>query len=160
MLGKTADVCDAFQNHIAHQHAPHTQNQLQVHANFAGTCFISQTNAFSTTRKGNHAHPLLVEPDYQVIPSDKLETHSQKVHSFEFLTEQWENEHDFCYLNQSEYECPSNPKTHGTSDISTYVVSHATKAKFRFPSKDPDENIVIDNRNEAEKVKDILRVWS
>ena len=82
------------------------------------------------------------------------------MHSFEFLTEQWENENDFCYLNQSEYECPSNPKTPETSDISTYVVSHATKAKFRFPSKDPDENIVIDNRNDAKKVKDILRVWS
>ena len=66
-------------------------------------------------------------------------------------TEQWENECDFCYLNQIEYECPSNPKAPETSDISTYVVSPATKAKFRFPSKDPDENIVIDNRNDAEK---------
>ena len=90
--------------------------------------------------------------------SDKLETYSQKVPSFDFLTEQWENKHDFYYLNQSDYEYPEHPETPEISDISTYVVSQATKAKFRFPSKDPDENNVVDNRNDAEKVKNILRI--
>ena len=80
--------------------------------------------------------------------------------SFDFITENWENEHDFYYINQSDYVYPEQYETPEVSDISTYVVSKATKAKFRFPSKDPDDNTVVDNRNDSEKVKDILRIWS
>ena len=82
------------------------------------------------------------------------------MHSFEFLTEQWENQYDFCYINQINYECQNNPTAPDTTDISACAVSPATKMKFRFPSKDPDENIVIDNRSDSEKVTDIIRIWS
>ena len=75
-----AVVYDVFQNHITLRHAPHTPNLLQAHANFAGTYSMHQTNAFSTTRTGNHAHPLLVDqrPDYQALPVINWRHISQK----------------------------------------------------------------------------------
>ena len=40
------------------------------------------------------------------------------------------------------------------------AASKAQKAKFRFPSSDPSENQVIDNRTAEQKMSDILRTWS
>ena len=60
-----ADVCDAFQKHIAQQHVLHIQNQHHFHASIAGICSTNQTIAFSTTRKVELDHPQLVEPDNQ-----------------------------------------------------------------------------------------------
>ena len=72
---------------------------------------------------------------------------------FEFLTEQWKDQNDSCYI--SEYECEQD-----CTDILACPVSPATKAKFKFPSKDPTENIIKDTRSDSEKVTDILRIWS
>ena len=36
----------------------------------------------------------------------------------------------------------------------------AQKAKFRFPSSDPADNVVIDTRTLEQKMSDILRIWS
>ena len=62
-----AVVYDVFQNLIAPRHAQRNPSLPQAHANFAGTCSMHLTNAFSTTRTGNRAHPLLAgpQPDYQ-----------------------------------------------------------------------------------------------
>ena len=73
--------------------------------------------------------------------------------SYDFLQEEWENQFDFCYFDQLySQEVDTN--------VSAYYVSPATKAKFRFPSKDPQENLVIDKRSDSQKVTDILRIWS
>ena len=67
--------------------------------------------------------------------------------SFEFLEEEWKDQFDFCYFDQLHYHG-------GTTNISSYSVSPATKAKFCFPSKDPKENLVLDNRFDSQKVTD------
>ena len=40
-----------------------------------------------------------------------------------------------------------------------FSATKATRAKFRFPSKDPVDNTIQDTRNDSEKVNDILRMW-
>jgi hypothetical protein len=56
-----------------------------------------------------------------------------------------------------------------TLSVSEGVTSHsklasaavkAQKAKFRFPSSDPADNVVIDTRTPEQKMSDILRIWS
>ena len=39
-----------------------------------------------------------------------------------------------------------------------FSATKATKAKFRFPSKDPVDNTIQDTRNDSEKVSDILNM--
>ena len=72
---------------------------------------------------------------------------------YEFLEEEWKNQFDFCYFDQLHYH-------DGSTNISSYSVSPATKAKFCFPSKDPKENLVLDKRSDSQKVTDILCIWS
>ena len=69
------------------------------------------------------------------------------------IIEELDTENDFYYLSQKYYECKN-------SDISAFAVSNSAKAKFRFPSKDPSQNLVDDMRSDSEKVTDILRIWS
>ena len=73
--------------------------------------------------------------------------------SFEFLEEEWIDQFDFCYFDQVHYH-------DWTTNISSYYVSPATKAKFRFPAKDPIDNLILDKRSDSQKVTDILRIWS
>ena len=66
--------------------------------------------------------------------------------------ETWEGECDFAYLQETyhfkdELEIDANV----ASDI---------KRKFRFPTQDPSENVIIDDRQDSQKVADILRIWS
>jgi hypothetical protein len=66
--------------------------------------------------------------------------------------ETWEGECDFAYLQETyhfndELEIDANV----ASDI---------KRKFRFPTQDPSENVIIDARQDSQKVADILRIWS
>jgi hypothetical protein len=75
------------------------------------------------------------------------------VPSYDFVQEEWENQFDFCYFDQ--LYCQDVD-----TNVSAYSVSPATKAKFCFPSKDPQENLVIDKRSDSQKVTDILRIWS
>ena len=73
---------------------------------------------------------------------------------FAFHIEEWVDECDFSYFGHDyQYE-------YGSQDIFACAASNAIKAKFRFPSKDPEENSVIDQRSDVQKVNDILRVWS
>jgi hypothetical protein len=66
--------------------------------------------------------------------------------------ETWEGECDFAYLQETyhfndELEIDANV----ASDI---------KRKFRFPTQDPSENVIIDARQDSQKVADILCIWS
>jgi hypothetical protein len=71
------------------------------------------------------------------------------------ISEQWEGEFDFHYL--SDHELYSEETS--ISNLAS-AASKAQKAKFRFPSSDPKENQVIDNRTPEQKMADILRTWS
>ena len=45
-------------------------------------------------------------------------------------------------------------------DIDAHAASKDIKRKFRFPSHDPSENLIVDDRPDSTKVADILRIWS
>ena len=36
----------------------------------------------------------------------------------------------------------------------------AQQAKFRFPTRDPTDNVIIDTRSPEQTMSDILRIWS
>ena len=72
------------------------------------------------------------------------------------ISEQWEGEFDFHYFG--DHELFSSEVT-SISNLAS-AASKAQKAKFRFPSSDPKENQVIDNRTPEQKMADILRTWS
>ena len=40
--------------------------------------------------------------------------------------------------------------------MNVHVASKDIKKKFRFPTSDPVENSIVDNRTDSEKVADIL----
>ena len=67
--------------------------------------------------------------------------------------ESWEGECDFAYLDET-YQF------NDTLDIDANVASKEIKRKFRFPSQDPSENVIVDDREDSKKVADILRIWS
>ena len=69
-----------------------------------------------------------------------------------FYTEQYTDEQDFSYLNDTLYDISQD-------DFSAYTVSPAVKARFKFPNKDPSPNLITDNRTPAQIVSDILRIW-
>ena len=65
----------------------------------------------------------------------------------------WEGEHDFAYLGE-------NYQFSDTVNLNVHSASKDIKKKFRFPTSDPVENSIVDNRTDSEKVADILRIWS
>ena len=67
--------------------------------------------------------------------------------------EVWEDEYDFAYLDET-YQFSD------TLDIDAHAASKDIKRKFRFPSHDPSENLIVDDRTDSTKVADILRIWS
>ena len=67
--------------------------------------------------------------------------------------ESWEGECDFVYLDETYH-------FNDTLDIDANVASKEIKRKFRFPSQDPSENLIVDDREDSKKVADILRIWS
>ena len=69
-----------------------------------------------------------------------------------YYTEQWTDENDFSFLNDTLYEISQQ-------DFSAYTVSPSVKARFKFPNKDPSPNLIVDNRTHAQIVSDILRIW-
>ena len=69
-----------------------------------------------------------------------------------YYTEQWTDENDFSFLNDTLYEISQQ-------DFSAYTVSPTVKARFKFPNKDPSPNLIVDNRTPAQIVSDILRIW-
>ena len=72
------------------------------------------------------------------------------------ITELWENEYDFSYLSdQYLYNSTLNAET----NIATAAIK-AQKAKFRFPSKDPQATNIVDRRSDKQKMSDILRISS
>ena len=71
---------------------------------------------------------------------------------FNYYTEQFTDEKDFCYLNETLYDISRD-------DFSAYTVSPIVKARFKFPTKDPSPNLITDNRTPAQIVSDILRIW-
>jgi hypothetical protein len=44
--------------------------------------------------------------------------------------------------------------------MNVHVASKDIKKKFRFPTSDPSENLIVDDRTDSKKVVDILRIWS
>ena len=46
------------------------------------------------------------------------------------------------------------------NELSIFLATPAIKAKFRYPSKDPKPNSVIDTRTASAKVSDMIRIWS
>ena len=71
---------------------------------------------------------------------------------FNYYTEQFTDERDFCFLNETLYNISRD-------DFSAYTVSPIVKARFKFPTKDPSPNLITDNRTNAMIVTDILRIW-
>ena len=47
-----------------------------------------------------------------------------------------------------------------TQNFSAFKVNPAVKAKFKYPSSDPTPNEIEDDRTDAQKVDDILRIWA
>ena len=72
------------------------------------------------------------------------------------ISELWENEFDFHYI--SDYQLFSN-EVNAHSQLAS-VAAKAQKAKFRFPSSDPQANEIQDNCTSEQKMSDILRTWS
>ena len=72
------------------------------------------------------------------------------------ISELWEGEFDFHYF--SDHELFSNEVTSHVHLAS--AASKAQKAKFCFPSSDPQANQMIDSRTSEQKMSDILRTWS
>ena len=72
----------------------------------------------------------------------------------DYVTQEvWEGEYDFAYLDET-YQFSD------TLDIDAHAASKDIKRKFRFPSHDPSENLIVDDRTDSKKVADILRIWS
>ena len=69
----------------------------------------------------------------------------------DYFAEAWEGQNDFHYLN--DYVTV-------TQNVSAFKVNPAVKAKFRYPSSDPTPNEIEDERTDAQKVEDILRIWA
>ena len=69
----------------------------------------------------------------------------------DYFAEAWEDQHDFHYLN--DYVTV-------IQNVSAFQVNPAVKAKFRYPSSDPTPNEIEDERTDAQKVQDILRIWA
>ena len=63
----------------------------------------------------------------------------------------WEGQHDFAYLNET-YQFSDNV------NIDVHAASKNMKKTFRFPSSDPSENLIVDDRPDSKKVADILRI--
>jgi hypothetical protein len=57
------------------------------------------------------------------------------------IMESWEGECDFAYLDET-YQF------NDTLDIDANVASKEIKRKFRFPSQDPSENVIVDDRED------------
>ena len=45
-------------------------------------------------------------------------------------------------------------------ELSVFMATPAIKAKFKYPTKDPEPNLITDNRSDSAKVSDIIRIWS
>ena len=73
------------------------------------------------------------------------------------ITELWENEYDFVYL--SDHYLDSASTLNAETNIATAAI-RAQKAKFRFPSKDPQISDIVDKRTDSQKMSDILRISS
>ena len=69
-----------------------------------------------------------------------------------YYTEQWIDENDFTFLDDTLYEILQE-------DFSAFVVSPTVKARYKFPAHDPSPNLIVDNRTLAQIVSDILRIW-
>ena len=69
----------------------------------------------------------------------------------DYCAEAWEDQHDFHYLN--DYMTV-------IQNVSAFQVNPAVRAKFRYPSSDPTPNEIEDERTDAQKVEDILRIWA
>ena len=69
-----------------------------------------------------------------------------------------QKEFDFHFFGDHEPFSNSNEVTSNAQLASAAI--KAQKAKFRFPSSDPQENQVIDTRTPEQKMADILRIWS
>ena len=68
-----------------------------------------------------------------------------------YFAEEWEGQNDFHYLN--DYVTV-------TQNVSAFKANPAVKAKFRYPVSDPTPNEIDDERTDAQKVQDILRIWA
>ena len=90
--------------------------------------------------------------------------------SFDPIIEEWEGENDFHYFDLPILVSDSESESDNDSDsevitVPTFTASSATKAKsaarakYRFPSKDPSDNVVKDTCTDEEKVSEILRLW-
>ena len=61
--------------------------------------------------------------------------------------EVWEGEYDFAYLDET-YQFSD------TVNIDVHAASKDIKKTFRFPSSEPSENLIIDDRPTVKKVAD------
>ena len=71
---------------------------------------------------------------------------------YAFHIEEWTNQCDFAFFDNS-YELNQSSEH---ENIYACAASSAVKQKFRFPSKDPEENSISDERTDVQKVNDIL----
>ena len=100
----------------------------------------------------------------------RLPVTTSQATSFDPIIEEWEGENDFHYFDLPILVSDSESESDNDSDsevitVPTFTASSATKAKsaarakYRFPSKDPSDNVVKDTRTDEEKVSGILRLW-
>ena len=82
--------------------------------------------------------------------------------NFSFVCEDFAQQCDFFYLNDSEYyiSTENNFSVYNALHFSTYPACAKVKEKFRFPRNDPEEHIILDQRSDKQKINDILRIWS
>ena len=45
-------------------------------------------------------------------------------------------------------------------ELSVFIATPVIKAKFKYPVKDPEPNLITDNESDSVKVSDIIRIWS
>ena len=82
--------------------------------------------------------------------------------NFDFVSEQFTHQCNFAYLDNVEYSIniDNNFSAYSAIDFSTHPACATVKEKFRFPRDDPDESVILDQRSDDQKIRDILRIWS
>ena len=86
------------------------------------------------------------------MPKDEILIPSSWVTAdINYFTEEWTNEHDFTFLDDTLYKISQE-------EFSAFVVSPTVKARFKFPARDPSPNLIVDNRSDGQIVSDIPRI--
>ena len=107
------------------------------------------------------SRPASLARDKWLVPNDESQNVPPK-NDFQLspdsnvISELWDNEYDFHYM--CDYQLYNN-EVNAQSQLASAAVK-AQRAKFHFPSSDPQESDIQDTRTSEQKMSDILRIWS